>query len=175
MKNFKEKLSHTKGFVFDCDGVFTNGDVTMFPGGEAIRTFNVKDGYGVALAVKRGYPICIISGGIGDTMKSRFEALGIKDIYLGCGDKTTALKEFAQKYNLSFEEILFMGDDIPDIEAMTMTGIPTAPKDAAPEVKYVACYVSSLKGGKGCVRDVIEQVLKAQNKWSNSAKDIFSR
>lgn len=175
MRNFKEDLAHIAAFVFDCDGVFTNGEVTIIPPGEAVRTFNVKDGYAVALAVKRGYPICIISGGVGELMRKRFLSLGIKDVYLGCGNKLGALNEFASKYGLDRENVLFMGDDMPDIEVMRAVGVPTSPKDAAPELKHISRYVSSFEGGRGCVRDVIEQVLKAQGNWSSSAEEVFSR
>lgn len=173
--NFKEQLAHVKAFVFDCDGVFTDGSILSMPTGEALRTFNVKDGYSVAVALKRGYPICIISGGLGDSMLKRFAQLGIKDIHLNCKDKFTTLKEFATKYELSLNDILYMGDDIPDIEVMTNVGVPCAPYDAVAEVRHIARYVSSQRGGKGCVRDVIEQVLKAQNNWSNISTEVFSR
>lgn len=173
--NFKEQLSTVKAFVFDCDGVFTNGEIISLTNGDALRKFNVKDGYGVALAIKRGYPICIISGGVGESMQKRFEHLGIKDIHLNCKDKVTTLKKFAEKQNLKLEEILFMGDDIPDVDSMMLVGVACAPYDAVPEARYVSQYISALKGGEGCVRDVIEQVLKAQNNWSTTSQDIFSR
>lgn len=174
-KNFKEQLSDIKAFVFDCDGVFTDGRVTVIPSGEHLRSYNVKDGYAVALAVKRGYPICIISGGVGESMHKRFSALGIKDIFLGCGDKIAALEEFSAKYNIPKEQMLYMGDDVPDIAPLREVGAATAPKDCALDLKNIVKYISPYEGGRGCVRDVIEQVLKAQGAWSTTVTDIYSR
>lgn len=174
--NFKEDILNIKAFVFDCDGVLTDGKILTLPTGEALRSYNVKDGFAVALAVRKGYKICIISGGVGQAMEVRFKQLGIEDVYLGCHEKLKALGEFREKYSLSKEQVLYMGDDIPDIEVMCECGVATAPIDAALDVKAVAKYISNTPGGNGCVRDVIEQVLKAQGKWANggSEKDIMS-
>ena len=178
MANFKEELSKVEAFVFDCDGVFTDGSIMLVPPGyEACRTFNAKDGLAVSLAVKRGYPIAIVSGGRGEAVKRRFEGLGVRHIELGCQDKLQSVTAFAKANNVDMSRILFMGDDIPDLEAMMAVGVPVCPNDAAPEVKAASVYVSYLCGGRGCVRDVVEQVLRAQGKWANvgSDSDIFSR
>ncbi|MEG1648626.1 MAG: HAD hydrolase family protein [Rikenellaceae bacterium] len=176
MTNFKEDILRVKAFVFDCDGVLTDCTVITLPSGEALRVYNAKDGFAVALAVKRGYKVCIISGGVGEAMQARFERLEVSDIYLGCKEKLKALNEFAAKYDLSMDDILYMGDDVPDVEPMMAVGVTAAPKDAAIEVKQMAKYISNLDGGKGCVRDVIEQVLRAQKKWAQigSERDIMS-
>lgn len=176
MTNFKEDILKVRAFVFDCDGVLTDGSIITLPSGEALRSYNVKDGFAIALAVKKGYPVSVISGGVGEAMEQRFKRLSITDCYLGCSEKLVALDEFAKKYNLSTDEILYMGDDIPDIEVMRRCGVATAPIDAAVEVRDAAKYISNFKGGKGCVRDVIEQVLKAQNRWAQegSEKKIMS-
>ncbi len=176
MTNFKEDILKVTAFVFDCDGVLTDGGITTLPSGEALRTYNAKDGFAIALALKKGFKVAIISGGVGDAMVARFERLQIEDVHLGCHDKLATLKEFAGKYNLSLGDILYMGDDIPDIEPMTNVGVACAPRDAVSDVKEHAKYVSNYGGGKGCVRDVIEQVLKSQDKWAQigSERDILS-
>lgn len=176
MANFKEDLTTVRAFVFDCDGVFTDGSILTLPSGEMLRTFNTKDGFAVALALKRGYHVAIISGGKGEAMFNRFSMLGIKDIYLGCGNKLRALKEFCAKYNLDSRSVMFMGDDIPDVEPMMAVGMAVCPSDSVAEVKAVSRYVSNVEGGRGCVRDVVEQVLKAQQKWASvgSEEAIFS-
>ncbi|MFI3267886.1 MAG: HAD-IIIA family hydrolase [Rikenellaceae bacterium] len=173
--NFKEQLAYVKAFVFDCDGVFTDGSIIAMPDGEGVRTFNAKDGLGVTLALKRGYPLCIISGGVGASVQKRFEHLKVKDVYLNCKNKMATIKEFAAENNLELSEILYMGDDLPDVEVMRNVGVACAPYDAVPEVRHVAHYVSASKGGEGCVRDVIEQVLKAQEKWTVISTEVFSR
>lgn len=177
MKNFKEKISHVKAFVFDCDGVFTDGKILPLPEGEMLRTYNAKDGFAVALARKRGFPIALITGGTGSMIEHRFSMLGVEDIYMSCHDKLVKLHEFMTKHNLEKHEVLYMGDDIPDIDPMVAVGVATAPSDAVYEVKGVSCYISDKRGGDGCVRDVIEQVLKAQGLWvcAGSEKDILSR
>lgn len=176
MTNFKEDILKVKAFVFDCDGVLTDCTIITLPSGEALRTYNAKDGFAVALAVRKGYKVCIISGGVGEAMQARFDRLEVKDVYLGCKEKLKALNEFAAKYDLSMDEIMYMGDDVPDVEPMMAVGVATAPKDAAIEAKQAAKYVSNFEGGKGCVRDVIEQVLRSQNNWAQigSERDIMS-
>lgn len=176
MGNFKEDILNIKAFVFDCDGVFTNGSIGTSSSGETIRTYNVKDGYAVSIAVKRGYPVCIISGGMGDSISYRFNNLGVFDIHLSCIDKRSAFNEFMQKYSLKSSETMYMGDDVPDIMPMSMSGIAACPNDAVLEVKDISKYISPYKGGEGCVRDVIEQVLKAQRQWNKTNnKDVASR
>ncbi len=167
-KNFKELLGQVKAFVFDVDGVFTDGTVVLHPSGELLRTSNTRDGYAVHVAVERGFPVAIISGGKSESVRQRFQGLGVTDIYLGINDKLEALDDFRFKYGLELSDILYMGDDLPDYEAMQRVGIPTCPRDAAPEIKQISLYISSFDGGKGCVRDVIEQVLRLNGKWGPS-------
>lgn len=165
--NFKEKLKDIKAFAFDVDGVFTNGSVFLNPGGEMMRVMNIKDGYAVQHARKQGFPIAIISGGKSEMVRTRFRNLGVTDIYLGISYKLESFEDFRFKYDIEPENILYMGDDIPDYEVMKQVGLPACPADAAMEIKQIASYISDKGGGDGCVRDVIEQVLKIQNKWLN--------
>ncbi|MGY6647631.1 KdsC family phosphatase [Wenyingzhuangia sp. IMCC45574] len=164
-KSYKELLNDIKAFIFDVDGVLTNGTVTIFPGGELIRKMNIKDGYALKSAVDAGYPVCIISGGSNMDVKKRLQGLGLTDIYMGVHDKIEKYHEILDLYDLKPEEIVYMGDDIPDYPVMEVVGLPCAPQDAANEIKGVAKYVSPIKGGEGCVRDIIEQVMKVQDKW----------
>ncbi|MCG8698933.1 MAG: HAD-IIIA family hydrolase [Bacteroidales bacterium] len=166
--NFKEKLNKVKAFAFDVDGVFTDGTVYLMPGSrEFMRAVNIKDGYAVQHAVKAGYKIAIISGGKSEAIRERFTNLGVQDIFLSSSYKMDPYREFKEKYGLTDDEILYMGDDLPDYEVMNKVGIATCPSDAAYEIKELSIYVSPSHGGKGCVRDVIEQVLRLQDKWMN--------
>lgn len=165
MENFKTKLTRVKAFVFDVDGVLTDGSVTLMPDGEQVRIMNIKDGYALQLAVKKGYKVAIISGGRSEMVRKRLNGLGITDIYLGAHTKIDAYKELMEIYGLNDEDVLYMGDDIPDYEVMKRVGVPTCPNDAAQEIKDICLYVSYQKGGKGAVRDVMEQVLKVQGRW----------
>ena len=164
-KNFKQLLNNVKSFVFDIDGVLTDGNITVMADGNMVRVMNTRDGYALQHAVKNGYKIGVISGGKSDPAKNRLEKLGIHDVYIGITDKLDALKEFMHIHHLKYENILYMGDDMPDYEVMQRCGIPCCPKDAAQEIKELSVYISDKKGGAGCVRDVIEQVMKVQNKW----------
>ncbi len=161
---FIEKLKDIKAFAFDVDGVFSNL-LTLHPSGELMRTMNVKDGYAAQYACKKGYPIVIITGGNSESIRIRFEALGIKDIYLKASDKQHDLADFVKKHQLDFQQVLYMGDDIPDIEVMKLSGVAACPADAATEIKEIADYISPYGAGSGCVRDVIEQTLKLQGRW----------
>jgi 3-deoxy-D-manno-octulosonate 8-phosphate phosphatase (KDO 8-P phosphatase) len=165
MSAFKEKLKEITTFVFDYDGVLTNGTIILQADGEALRTANVKDGYSLQLAVKKGYNVVIISGGYSKSMSNRFKALKIKDFFLGVEEKSSVLKKYLKENDIKPENVLYMGDDIPDHKAMTEVGLPCCPADAVPEIKAISLYVSNKKGGEGCVRDVIEQTLKIQNHW----------
>jgi 3-deoxy-D-manno-octulosonate 8-phosphate phosphatase (KDO 8-P phosphatase) len=167
MPEIKQLLQPIRAFVFDVDGVFTNGSVLLHPGGEFIRMMNIKDGYAVQHAIKMGYHIGIISGGYSKMVKKRFEYLGVKDIYMKIASKKASFQSFCEKYSLAPREILYMGDDIPDYEVMKKAGFPACPLDAAEEIKEISVYVSHQKGGEGCVRDVIEQVLRLHGKWMN--------
>lgn len=160
-----QKLKEITTFVFDVDGVLTTGDILAAESGEFLRSFNIKDGYALQLAVKKGYHVCIISGGSGSTMQRRFEGLGIPDIHLGAGDKVAVFESFLSKYNLQPAEVLYMGDDIPDYHVMKLVGLPTCPADACAEIKGISKYISPYTGGKTAVRDVIEKVLKVQSNW----------
>lgn len=162
---FLQKLKEITTFIFDVDGVLTNGDIIASDSGEFLRTFNIKDGYALQLAVKRGYLVCVISGGKGIAMQKRFEGLGIQEIYLGVGDKVEVFNNLLEKYKLGAEEILYMGDDIPDLRVMQLAGLPTCPSDAVPEIKALSAYISPYSGGKTAVRDIIEKVLRVQSKW----------
>ena len=163
--NVKEKMAKIKAFAFDVDGVLSANTIPLFPDGEPMRMINIKDGYAIHQAVKKGFPIAIISGGKTNAVRVRFESLGVKDIYLGSHFKTNDFSDFLEKNNLQPSDVLFMGDDIPDYEVMRMCGCPCCPADAAPEIKDVSIYVSHKNGGCGCGRDVLEQVLRAQGKW----------
>lgn len=174
MGYFKEDLVNIKGFAFDVDGVLSKTVQTLDANGVPMRTTNIKDGYAIVQAVKMGYPIAIITGGKSQTVENRYAALGVKDIYIGANDKVAALKEWAEKHNLKKEQILFIGDDIPDYDAMKSVGLPVCPKDAAAEIKAISRHISSYNGGEGIVRDMIEQVLKVQEKWTISKETPWS-
>jgi 3-deoxy-D-manno-octulosonate 8-phosphate phosphatase (KDO 8-P phosphatase) len=165
MENAKQKLHKISCFVFDVDGVLTNGSLILLPTGEQVRTMNIRDGYAMQLAIKQGYRIIVISGGKSEAVTMRLNTLGITDVYLGNDTKEKTLTELMNKYGLMAEHVLYMGDDIPDISAMKLCGLPTCPADAAPEIKELALYISDKKGGNGCVRDIIEQTLRLHGKW----------
>ena len=167
-KSYKEIMPQITTFIFDVDGVLTNGVVTIFPNGEMIRNMSIKDGYALKCAVMAGYNVCIISGGTNEGVRTRLENLGITNIFLGAHNKLDQYQEYIEKYNIKPEEILYMGDDIPDYPVMKKVGLPTCPKDAAPEIQEISSYISQKKGGNGCARDVIEQVLKVQGKWASN-------
>lgn len=164
-KSYKEIMPQISTFIFDVDGVLTDSTVTIFPNGELVRKMNVRDGYAMKTAIDMGYNICIITGGTNEAIKSRLRGLGITDIYLGAHNKIEQLDEYLDIYSIKPENVLYMGDDIPDYPVMKIVGLPTCPKDAAPEIQEISKYISQKKGGNGCVRDVIEQVLKVQDKW----------
>ncbi|MCF0210976.1 MAG: HAD hydrolase family protein [Bacteroidales bacterium] len=165
--NYKVKLHDIKAFVFDYDGVMSDG--MIYTSGEDIimRNGNVKDGYAIQYALKHGYKIAVLSGGTGESIKTRMKMLGVTDVILGAKQKLGAYEEYLQCNHLEKNNVLFMGDDIPDYDIMLNSGVATCPKDAAEEIKQVADYISDKKGGEGCVRDVIEQVLKLQGQWFN--------
>ena len=167
MSNYKAHLHKIKAFAFDVDGVFTDGSVLTYIDGDLLRTYNAKDGYAVRYAVEKGFPIAIITGGASETIKIRFSQFNVTDVYLCSYDKLTDFEDFCYKYALEPNEVLFMGDDIPDIQIMEKCGLATCPSDAAIEVKRVAKFISPYKGGQGCIRDIIEQVLKVHGKWQN--------
>ena len=158
-------LQKIRAIVFDLDGVLSSSTISLGADGVPLRTVNIKDGYAIQLAVKMGLHVAIISGCKIESVRSRYEGLGMTDIYLGASVKIKIYEDFLAKYHLKEEEVMFMGDDIPDLEIMRRVGCPVCPKDACSEVKAVSIYVSDYQGGDGCGRDVIEQTLKAQGKW----------
>lgn len=164
-KSYKEIMPQITTFIFDVDGVLTDGTVTVFPNGELIRRMHTKDGFALKTAVEAGFNVCIISGGTNEAVKMRLRGLGITDIYLGSHNKVEQLEEYLDIYNINPEQVIYMGDDIPDLPVMKMVGLPACPLDAVQEIQQISMYVSQKKGGEGCVRDVIEQVLKVQDKW----------
>ncbi len=169
---FKNELQKVKALVFDVDGVLSSDCVPLHPSGEPMRMVNIKDGYAMQLAVRRGYRLAIITGGRTEAIRKRFAGLGIEDIYMGASYKMKQFNDFLKKYKLKAEEILYMGDDIPDYEVMKVCGYPCCPADACSEIKSISRYVSPMKGGCGCGRDVIEQVMKANGDWLDNA-DAF--
>jgi 3-deoxy-D-manno-octulosonate 8-phosphate phosphatase (KDO 8-P phosphatase) len=167
LDNFKERLKSIKAFVFDVDGVFSH-NVFLHPNGDMLRSMNTKDGFALYYAVnKQLFYVAIITGGYSESVKTRFNAMGITDVYIKSTDKLDDFEDFISKYDLNADEVLYMGDDIPDYQVMTKVGLPVCPADAAEEIKSISVYISDKNGGDGCVRDVIEQVLRAQGKWFN--------
>ena len=166
MKNYKHLLPKIKTFIFDVDGVLTDGKILINSDGELLRSFDTKDGYAMKSALVKGFKIVIITGGRNEAVRERFKELGVIDIYLGAHHKLDAYQDLMDNYDLNPEEILYIGDDIPDIPVMEKVGLGCCPADAASDVKAMADYVSHKKGGEGCVRELIEQVLRVQGKWS---------
>ena len=167
-KSYKEYLADITTFIFDVDGVLTDGTITITTDGEMLRTMSIKDGFALKTAVDEGFNLCIISGGSNEGVRKRLTGLGIKDIYLGAHNKIEQLNEYLNKNNIIKSQVLYMGDDIPDYPVMKLVGLPCCPQDAVQEIKAISKYVSHKKGGKGAVRDVIEQVLKVQDKWNGN-------
>jgi 3-deoxy-D-manno-octulosonate 8-phosphate phosphatase (KDO 8-P phosphatase) len=161
-------------FIFDVDGVLTDGTVLVLENGLQARRMSIKDGYALQLAIKKGYRLLVISGAAASPVIDRLNKLGITDIHMGLSDKKAFIKNFISNKNLSADQVLFMGDDIPDLSAMSVVGLPVCPADAVTEIKEVSKYISPLNGGYGCVRDVIEKVLKLKGDWQHTV-DIASR
>jgi 3-deoxy-D-manno-octulosonate 8-phosphate phosphatase (KDO 8-P phosphatase) len=170
--NFKEDLAKIRAFIFDIDGVLSLQTINLNSFGIPNRTVNLRDGYALQLAIKKGYFIGIISGCKSKEYMKRLRLLGIKDIYLNSKSKAEHFNNFLKKYNLDRSEVLYMGDDIPDYEVMKIAGVPVCPSDADSEIRQISSYVSDKKGGEGCARDVIEQVLRLHDKWMD--KDAFT-
>lgn len=163
-------LKKIKALLFDVDGVLSAETISQGSDGEPVRTVNIKDGYALRLAQMSGLHIAIITGARPEAIRRRYELLGIEDIFLSCSVKMQTYELLKEKYQLNDEEVLYMGDDIPDYEIMSRVGCPVCPADAAPEIKAISIYISNYKGGYGCGRDVVEQVLKAQGKWMADKK-----
>ena len=165
MNDLKSLLSGVTTFIFDYDGVMTDGTVYMDSNGDPLRTSNVKDGYAIQLAGKLGYQIAVISGAVVTNINKRLNMLGVNDVFTGVPDKVVKLEEYMKQYQLTPNQVVYMGDDIPDLKVMRRVGVPACPADAADEVKQISVFISDQPGGRGCVRDIIEQTLKAQGKW----------
>ena len=165
MSSINYDLKKIKGFIFDVDGVLSKDVIPLHPNGDPMRTVNIKDGYALQLAVKKGYQVAIITGGYTDSVKMRFERLGVKYIYMRSSVKMKDYTDFMNRTGLKPEEVLYAGDDIPDYEVMKLVGLPVAPADAASEIKDISLYISSKNGGEGIARDVIEQTMKTQGTW----------
>ena len=165
MISYKQKLKKIKTLIFDVDGVLTDGSLILSSDGEMLRSMNTKDGYAMQLAIKRGFKIVVITGGRDKMVEQRLRYLGLTDIYLNARDKMEALNDLIFSYDLKTEEILYMGDDMPDYEIMQSVGLACCPNDAVPDIRQISEYISLTDGGKGCVRDIIEQTMKVQGKW----------
>ena len=165
MNELKDLLKEVTTFIFDYDGVMTDGSVYMDSNGDPLRTSNVKDGYALQLAGKLGFHVAVISGAIVTNITKRLNSLGVKDVFTGIPDKVVKLEEYMEQCGLTANQIVYMGDDIPDLRVMRQVGVPACPADAAEEVKQISVFVSGKPGGRGCVRDIIEQTLKVQGKW----------
>lgn len=173
MGNFKEDIARVEAIVLDVDGVMTDGGIIPTPDGDFIRRYNAKDGYAVAAALREGIKVCVISGGRGRMLENRLQMLGVTRMYLNCMDKVAAINEFIADYGLSVDDMIYMGDDIPDLECMRLVGIPVCPADAAMEVVEASRYVSEYCGGHGAVRDIVEQVMRARGIWAKNLKGVL--
>lgn len=162
---FLQKLSTITTFIFDVDGVLTDGTIQTTESGELLRSFNIKDGYALQLAVKKGFNVCIISGGKGQAMEKRFAGLGIADVFLGVTDKVEVFNSYTDSKGIKPNQVLYMGDDIPDLPVMGLVGLPVCPADAVEEIKAISQFISPYNGGKAAVRNIIEKVLKVQQQW----------
>ena len=171
MSGIPYDLTRIKAFAFDVDGVLSASTIPLYPTGEPMRMINIKDGYAIQLAVKYGYEVAVITGGNTEAVRKRFEGLGVKeDVFMGVGVKLPVFEQWLRDRQLDRSEVLFMGDDIPDLEIMQNVGLPACPADAAIDVKQIAIYTSPLRGGEGCARDVIEQTMRAQGNWLSDKK-----
>ncbi len=168
MNEWEKTLKNVTTFIFDYDGVMTDGTVYMDSNGDPLRTSNVKDGYALQLASKLGYHLAVISGAVVTNITKRLNALGVRDVFTGIPDKVVKLEEYMEQYGLTPEQIVYVGDDIPDLPVMQRVGVPACPADAAAEIQQICKYISDRPGGRGCVRDIIEQTLKAQGKWMSA-------
>jgi len=163
-------LNKIRAIIFDVDGVLSKETISLHPDGEPMRTVNIKDGYAIQLAMKLGLRIVILTGGTTESVRMRYERLGVENIFMGCTVKLKTYDEFVANYGLTDDEVMYMGDDIPDYEIMMRVGCPVCPADACPDIKEISRYVSDKRGGEGCGRDVIEQVLRAQGMWLKNNK-----
>ncbi|MBL7768187.1 MAG: HAD hydrolase family protein [Flavipsychrobacter sp.] len=163
--NLLEHFRKITTIVLDVDGVLTDGTLWLMENGQMVRRMNIKDGYALQLAVRKGYRVVIISGGQSEAVRERLQKLGIQEVYLKVENKAALLEDYRIRHHLEWQEILFMGDDIPDFSVMQLAGLAAAPADAAPEILQIAAYISQQKGGEGCVRDVLEKIMKLKGDW----------
>ena len=164
-KSYKEVMNEITTFIFDVDGVLTDSSVHVTENGEMLRIMNIRDGFAMKAAIESGYHVCIISGGNNEGVRIRLRNLGITDIHLASPNKVATFKEYTELYSIKPEQVLYMGDDIPDFHVMQLVGLPTCPQDAVAEIKAISKYISHKNGGKGAVREVVEQVMKVHGKW----------
>ncbi len=169
MSNVLTLFKSITTFVFDVDGVLTDGTLIVLPDGLMARRMNIKDGYALQLAVKKGYRVVIISGGNSPEVKERFLLLGVKDVFMKTENKSAVLASYMQEHRLSANEVMFMGDDLPDLKVMILVGLRCCPADSAIEVKEISQYISPLKGGEGCARDVIEKTMRLNGTWGEES------
>lgn len=169
MSKIDYPIGNIKGIVFDVDGVLSSSTAPLLPSGHPMRTGNVKDGYAIQLAVKSGLQIAVITGGESEEIANRMKFLGVKDIWQNIGNKYPVLRKWMEDNNLKKEEVAYMGDDIPDLICLRQVGLPCCPFDASWEVKQESTYISPFTGGYGAARDLIEQVMRAQGKWSSES------
>ena len=164
--NYKVKLEEIELFVFDYDGVFTDGIVLLLDDGANVRQANTRDGYAVQWAVKQGLKVAVLTGGKEKAVVDRMKLLGVEEVHSGCHDKLKSLEDLCSKLSIDLDKVLYMGDDMPDYPAMLKVGLPVCPKDACTDILEISKYVSPVEGGKGCVRDILEQVMKLTGIWS---------
>ena len=172
-KSYKEIMNQITTFIFDVDGVLTDGSVHVAPNGEMLRIMNIRDGFAMKAAIESGYNVCIISGGNNEGVRIRLKNLGITDIHLASPDKVATFNEYTELYQIQPEQVLYMGDDIPDYQLMQLVGMAACPQDSAIEIKHISHYQSPYMGGRGCVRDMIEQTLRVQDNWFHEEAFIW--
>ncbi|MBO9660167.1 MAG: HAD hydrolase family protein [Chitinophagaceae bacterium] len=172
--NINDSLKNITTFILDVDGVLTDGTILVLENGLQARRMSIRDGYALQLAVKKGYRIVIISGAAASPVVDRLNKLGIEDVYMGAGDKLGIVKKYVSEHQLTHDELLFMGDDMPDLEVMQFAGLSACPADAIDEVKEISAYISTFRGGEGCVRDIIEKVMKCKGDWTH-IQEVKSR
>jgi 3-deoxy-D-manno-octulosonate 8-phosphate phosphatase (KDO 8-P phosphatase) len=165
--NLLESFEKIKAFVFDMDGVLTDGTVMVMPGGEWVRTMHIRDGYALQLAIKKGFQVCVISGSSSEPVRERLARLGVHDVFMNIPDKVQCLRQYMESKGLDRDAVLYMGDDIPDLEVSSLAGLSCCPSDAAIDMREIAHYISPYAGGWGCVREVIEKAMRVQGQWTN--------
>ena len=166
MANVLAAFKRVTTFIIDLDGVLTDGSLLILENGLYARKLHVKDSFAMQMAVKKGYRVAVIAGGVADPVKERLLKLGIRDVEMPVADKTAFIRQYISTHQLDVSEVLYIADDLPDVAALKIAGMPCCPADAAPEVLKIVKYVASLKGGEGCVREVIEKVLKLNDHWT---------